>query len=200
MADGHHKRVAHRWRLGLALGLGGVLALGSFYLLQLMNVADMDLQAQAHRNEPDYIVEKFSFVRMTPEGKPRYIIAGAKMTHRPSDDTAVIEQPYVQNLSDDKPPMTMRANQAHLDNATGIVNLLGGVHIERPEAPGAVRLTLDTPSLRLNTDEEEMETDQPVEIIMGTGKLTGVGMRANNATEQVRVFKNVRLVQEPPKK
>lgn len=200
MAHGYHKRVAHRWRLGLALGVGALLALGSFYLLQLMNVADMDLQAQAQRNEPDYIVEKFSFVRMTPEGKPRYIIAGAKMTHRPSDDTAVIEQPYVQNLSDDKPPLTVSAKQAHLDNATGMVDLVGGVHVERAPAPNAVRLTMDTASLKLDTDGEEMETDQAVDIVLGTNTLTGVGMRANNATGRMDILQHGKLVYGPPRK
>ncbi|MGZ3181880.1 MAG: LPS export ABC transporter periplasmic protein LptC [Telluria sp.] len=197
MAVSHNKRIAHRWRLGLAIGAGLVFALGSFYMLQLMNVADMDLQAQANRSEPDYIIEKFSFVRMNQQGKPAYIISGDKLSHRPSDDTALIQAPYVQNLAPNAPPMTMRASRAFLDNATGFVDLLGGVHIERVAGPESPALSLNTSTLRIKTDEEEMETDQPVQMNFGGGSLTGVGLHANNATGQMEVLHDMHLVYPP---
>jgi hypothetical protein len=61
-----NKRTAHRWRL-LALMLAGVFfAFGSFWLVQVMRGG-----GDAHNvnvgNDPDYIIDNFSFVRMSED-------------------------------------------------------------------------------------------------------------------------------------
>lgn len=198
MAGGHNKRVAHRWRVGTALVLALLVAGGSFYWLQVMNVADVDMQSDAHRNEPDYIVENFSMVRMGLDGKPRTIISGRALSHRPSDDTGEIIAPYLQNLGGDKPPMTMRARAAHLDNVAGTVFLHGDVHIERATTPSAPGMTLDTISLLLTADTQELTTDDPVRMTSGRMIVTGIGLHANNTTGKATIAREPRI-ELPPK-
>ena len=69
-----HKRTAHRWRLLSTMMVGIFFAFGSFWLLQLITNGDLSITPDTNKSEPDYIVEKFSFVRMTTDGKPRYMI------------------------------------------------------------------------------------------------------------------------------
>ncbi|MFX5785438.1 LPS export ABC transporter periplasmic protein LptC, partial [Acinetobacter baumannii] len=55
--------------------------------------------------------------------------------------------------------------------------------------------------LLLLPDDEIVKTDKPVAMTMGTTRLNGVGMVANNATQVVQLFGNVRGYYEPtPKK
>jgi lipopolysaccharide export system protein LptC len=181
----HKQRTAHRWRLLLTILVGIFLACGSFWLLQLMLRSDQDLAAEANKNEPDYIVEKFSFVRMTPEGKPRYLFYGAKLTHLPLDDTSQVEQPIMQNMAPGAAPMTISAMRARIYHGADKVDLLGDVDIHRPASKLGHALRLKTEALTVFPDEERMESSQKVVMTMGVSSVTGIGMKANNATRQL---------------
>jgi lipopolysaccharide export system protein LptC len=181
-----NKRVAHRWRLTAVMTVGILFALGSFYLVQMASLNNV-LPSNALKSEPDYIVEKFSFVRMGPSGRPRYIIAGDKLTHRPIDDIADVEQPVVNSLTTQHPPMTMHAKRARIDQTKSVIQLNGAVDIERVASPLGSGMKLRTEALTLYTDEDRMETDQPFNLQMGRQTVTGVGMRANNATGKVKI-------------
>ena len=129
-----HKRTAHRWRVGAMIGGGGVRA-GQL----LAGAGDQPRRLRrpndVPKSEPDYIVEKFSFVRMTLAGKPRYIVSGDKLTHHPDSDIADVVRPVVQNLSaaaaaDDDDGEARRAST----RSSNVVDLMGNVDIERPAA------------------------------------------------------------------
>ncbi len=192
-----HKRTAHRWQLGSMMIGGVVLALGSFWLVEVITREDQVSPANGLKTEPDYIVEQFSFVRMTPQGKPGYIISGDKLTHRPSDDSLDVTQPVVLNVGSKQPPMTMHAKEAHIDQANNVVDLKGDVDIRRPQQGNVQALTLKTEALTVFPDEERMETRQPFEALIGTTAVSGVGMKANNATGQLEVPSRSRMIFPP---
>jgi lipopolysaccharide export system protein LptC len=187
MGGAMHKRTAHRWQLGSMMIAGAVLALGSFWLVEVITRDEQPSPANGLKTEPDYIVEKFSFVRMTPEGKPGYIISGDKLTHRPSDDSLDVVRPVVLNVGSKQPPMTMNAKEAHIDQANNVVDLMGDVDIRRPQQGAVQALTLKTEALTVFPDEERMETKQPFQMAVGGTTVSGVGMKANNATGQLDV-------------
>lgn len=183
------KRTAHRWRMASLMITGVVFALGSFWLVQVINRGDDVAQGEVPKSEPDYIVDKFSFVRMTLAGQPRYIVSGDRLTHQPSDDSLDVEQPVVLNLGETQPqpPMTMRARKGHIDQGRSVVQLTGDVEIERPQQGAVKSLALKTEALTLYTDEDRMETAAPFVLALGTTTVEGVGMKANNATGQFNV-------------
>jgi lipopolysaccharide export system protein LptC len=181
------KRTAHRWRLSLIMLIAIVFALGTFWLVQVVNQSGQQAQEDQHRNEPDYIVERFSFVRMNKAGQPAYIIAGDKLTHRPVDDSSLIDKPTVHSLAGDQPPMNMRADTANVDQDNTRVRLNGNVDVIRPATPKASALRMTTSALTVFPDEDRMETDKPVELHLGGSTANGVGMTANNATRQVQL-------------
>lgn len=187
MARPHRKRTAHRWRFGAVFGVCLALALGSFYIVQLMSVQDMEMMSDANKGEPDYIVENFSAVRMSPDGTPRYIISGAKLSHLPLDDSSTVETPALQSMAPGKPPMYINSKTARLDHVNNTVELQGNVDIRRAGSATAKPLTIRTEALTVLVDEDQMQTKQPVVMTSGATVVRGTGMTANNATRQVKI-------------
>lgn len=194
------KRTAHRWRLSITLVVGVFVACGSFWLVQLMSRGDEELLADKRQNEPDYIIDQFSVVRMTKDGKPSYIVAGDRLVHRPVGDVSEIDKPVVRNLSTEHPPMDMTADRARVDEGNTRVTLQGNVVIDRAALGKSAATHITTESLTVYPDEDRMETDQPVKIAQGGTTATGTGMKANNATRQVQLHGRGTIVMPPPSK
>ena len=190
------KRTAHLWPLLMTILVGAFVAFGSYWLVHLME-GETQVDADRFKNEPDYIVEKFSFVRMTPEGKPRYLFSGAKLTHRPADDVSDVDAPRLQSLNPQAPPTTVVAKRARIFQAQNKVDLAGQVVVDRPEAPGQRPLHMQTEALTVYPDDERMETALPVKALLGTTTVSGTGMRANNATSQLHIAHRVQMAIPP---
>lgn len=188
---------AHRWRIIFTMLGAVVVALGSFWLLEVMNKNGQDIAAGKHLDEPDYFITNFSTVRMDLTGKPSYIVSGTKLTHYPADDSSDIDQPFVRKLTPDMPPMNMTAELAHIDQDNTRLRLYRKVVIDRAASPKAQNLTMKTEALTVYPDEERMETDVPVDILTGASRINGVGMKANNATGVVDVEHALRIVLPP---
>jgi len=190
---------AHRWRMIFTV-LGAVaVALGSFWLLEVMNKGSLDVNAVKKLDEPDYFVTNFSLVRMDLQGKPSYIVSGAKLTHYPADDSSDIDQPFVRKISPGVPPLNMTAELAHIDQGNTRLQLSRNVVIDRVAGPTTQNMTLKTEALTIFPDEERMESAVPVDLLSGRSHVTGVGLKANNASSVVEVPNSVRIV-IPPRK
>jgi lipopolysaccharide export system protein LptC len=191
-----NKRTAHRWRL-LALMLAAVFfAFGSFWLVQVMRGGD-DAHNVNVGNDPDYIIDNFSFVRMSPTGQPRYVISGERLTHRPADNTSVIDKPVVQSLSPDRPHLTMTASTANVNQDQNQIDLIGNVDISRPGSKTSQPLRIRTEALTVLPDEEISKTDKPIRMTLGAASVSGVGMVANNATQQLTLGGRGELIYPP---
>jgi len=186
MASASYKRTAHRWRLLLLMLFAVFCAFGSFWLVQVMQGEDNTPGAGAG-NEPDYIIDNFSWVRMSEGGKPRYVVSGDRLTHRPADNTALVEKPVVQNLTADHPPMTMTAEHALVSQNQNQIDLTGNVDIQRPAGKDSQPLRIRTEALTVLPDEDIVKTDKPIDMKLGASSVNGVGMLANNATQQVHL-------------
>jgi lipopolysaccharide export system protein LptC len=188
-----NKRTAHRGPL-LALMLAGVFAaFGSFWLLQVISGGQSGGPNLDMSNEPDYIIDNFSFVRMSETGQPRYVISGDRLIHHPADNTSEIDKPVVLSMTVEHPRMTMTAQHAHVNQNQNQIDLAGSVDIQRPGAPAqagkpaARPLRIRTEALTLLTDDEIAKTDKPVDIKLGDIAANGVGMTVYNATQQVQM-------------
>lgn len=188
---------ARRWRMMLTLLAGALLALGTFWLVQLMNRNSVDLRPGQGGNAPDYIAERFSVVRMAASGLPDTIVSGALLTHRPADDSSEIAQPLVQQFTPGQPPLMMRAAQARIDQNNSRIELTGAVQVERAAGAGVQPMRLNTPALTVFPDADRMQTDAPVEMELGAARLNGTGMVANNATRQIDIAHRLRITYPP---
>jgi len=196
MAHASYKRTAHRWRL-LALMLTAVFcAFGSFWLVQVMQGEDNTPGGSAG-NEPDYIIDNFSWVRMSETGKPRYVISGERLTHHPVDNTALVDKPVVQSLTVEHPPMTMTAERALVSQNQNQIDLTGNVDIQRPAGAKSEPLRIRTQALTVLPDEDIVKTDKAIEMQLGASSVAGVGMLANNATQQVHLGGRGQIIYPP---
>lgn len=184
MAPAQYKRTAHRGKLLALLLTGAFFTFGSFWLAQIMGGNDGGAPVNLG-NDPDYIVENFSFVRMAETGKPRYVISGERLTHRPADNSSVIDKPVVQGLNTEHPPMTTTADRALVTQNQSQIDLTGNVDIQRPGSGKAQPLRIRTEALTFLPDEDIARTDKPVQMMLGGATMSGVGMVVNNATQQL---------------
>ena len=194
------QRTAHLWRLMFSILALTFLALGSFWLMQVLSQGRIGAASDPRLSEPDYYVNNFSFVRMSPLGKPAYIVSGILLTHLPIDDSADIDKPFVRQLTPQQPALDMHATHAHISDNNSRVQLNGNVIIDRPAGGQVQNMHLTTEALTVFPDSEEMQTDLPVVFTLGRSVMTGVGMKANNGTGRVEVMHNVHITYPPVKR
>jgi lipopolysaccharide export system protein LptC len=197
MATYVNKRTAHRWKLLLVMLTGVFCAFGSFWLLQVMRGEEEGAQGAGRSSEPDYIVDNFSFVRMDENGQPRYVVSGARLTHRPIEDMSEIDKPVVRSMATEHPRTTMVANHARVLHEQNQVELTGNVDVQRPGTASSKPMRLRTEALTVFPDDEVMKTDQPVVMTLGGITVHSVGMTANNATQQVHLASQGHLSAPP---
>lgn len=191
-------RLANRFRLPLLVALAAGLALGSFWLLEVMRKGSNESAPASVRSAPDYYIEKFDYTRMSDNGQPRYKISGIKLTHYPLDDSSEIELPVINRLEKDKPPMMIRADRARIEDDNSKVHMHGNVNVDRPKTPMAEHFHLQSEYLLVLPDDDVVQTDRPVHIVQGESVLNGVGMYANNATREFRLFHKVQGTYRAP--
>ncbi|MEX5747933.1 LPS export ABC transporter periplasmic protein LptC [Massilia sp. X63] len=192
-----YKRTAHRWKLLAIMLIATFLAFGSFWLVQVMEREDDDARLGGPMSEPDYIVENFSFVRMTKEGKPSYVVSGKRLAHTPLGDVSQVEAPVMQGMTPGRPRMTIVANHAQIYHEEHRVELLGKVDIQRPATPTSEALRVQTEALTVLPDEEILKTGQPIQMQLGAATVTGTGMVANNATQKLHLASRGQIVYPP---
>lgn len=193
---------ADRFRTLFAIFLLVLIVLGSFWKLELLRRNDSEGNSRASaRSEPDYYVEKFSFIRLPNNGKANYHITGDRLVHHPVSDDFEIQQPRINSFDSDKAPINIRAERAIVEQKNMLttpmrehdqIHLHGNVQAERPDATNAKYMKLQSEYLLLLPDENKMKTDQAVSLITNSSEIHAVGMIADNVTQQIQLLSKVR--------
>jgi lipopolysaccharide export system protein LptC len=191
-------RPTNRLRMTLIVLLLLIAALGSLWVLQVMQRESEDTPSKLQKGESDYSVNQFNILRMSKTGKARYSISGVRMTHFPDGDTFEIQKPVIYSVNENQVPLTMRAERAVVDHLSNKVHMYTNVRLDRPASAKDDRFHLNSEYLLFLPDEDVMQTDNPVQIDYGTSHLSGVGMFANNATREFRLLRQVRGTFEAP--
>lgn len=192
-----NKRMAHRGRLLATMMVAVFCAFGSFWLLQAFDAEDPGVRLGGPASEPDYIVENFSFVRMTDDGRPSYLVSGKRLTHIPQGDVSTVEGPVLRGVEPGRPPMTVTADRARIYHQQHRVDFLGNVDLQRPRTASSEALRVRTQALTALPDEEILKTDQPIEMQLGASSVRGAGMMANNATQKLHIASRGQIVYPP---
>ena len=193
---------ADRFRIWLAIVLLAVVALGSFWMLQVMRRNDeVGNSRSSARSEPDYYVEQFDFIRLPNNGKVNYHITGKRLTHHPLNDNFEIEQPRINSFNADQTPLNIRAERAVIEQKTqeispirehDQIHLQGDVQVERPVSANASYMKLQSNYLLLLPDDDVMKTDQEVTLITTSSEIHATGLIADNRTQQLQLLNKVR--------
>lgn len=182
----------------LLLAFGGVLAAGSFWLLEVSNRSSDNTTTQSQRTEPDYFAERFTYSKLDARGRVTYVIEGRKITHYPVDKHSVIEKPVMHSFSPNRPPTTLQAERATVNGDRTEVRLMDNVILERAQVRGDQALTVTSDYMLVLPEKDIVTTDRRVNIRSGGMQLSGTGMLANNATRQLTLENSVRGIYPPP--
>lgn len=190
-------RTSH-FRLVAILAPTIVIALASFWIVEVMRRGADDGTSPAQRTEPDFYVEQFNYVKLARSGAAQYHLSGERLTHNPVDDSYDVTQPIVRSMRTNAEPMTITARRAWINGDSTEVHLFDDVHIDRPASVEDERMLLRTEKMVILPDEDAMHTERKVIIDRGKSVLTGTGMYANNATGEFRLRNNVHGTYQPP--
>jgi len=186
------KLTADRFRLVTMVSFVTALALGSSWLA-LVTKKQLTEESTPERTEPDYVIDNFSYVRMTPLGQPQYNMTGARMTHFPANDSFLIHQPFMTRYGKLGEIQTMRSETAVVEDENRKVHMYTNVVTDRPAFGTIESLHMTTDYLLLYPDEDIMQTPNDVIITRGTTRLSGTGMFANNYTREFKLYNQTRV-------
>ena len=189
---------AQRLRLGLTVLFIAAAALGSYWLLEATRQRGSGQLVAIPKDEPDYIVDKFNFVRMSERGEARYNVSGTRMSHFPADDSIEISEPVLHNLSNAQALITLSAQRAVVEQGSKRIHLFTQVKVDRAASASSQDFHLSTDYLLVLPDEDIMQSDQAVTILHGRSRMTAIGMLVNNAKREIYLSDQVRGTIAPP--
>ncbi|WP_228535831.1 LPS export ABC transporter periplasmic protein LptC [Noviherbaspirillum malthae] len=191
-----------RFRLVAIIAPLIALALGSFWLFEVLRRAGDEAMPPPERKEPDFYVENFSYVKIGKTGKAQYHFSGAKMTHNPQDDSYDIVLPVINSVGKEsgRGPMVVRAERGTVNNDNSQIHLYENVQLDRPATANAQAMHVRSEYMLVLPDDDVVKTDKPVKISVGQSVLTGTGMVANNATRELQLSNNVHGTYQAPQR
>jgi lipopolysaccharide export system protein LptC len=164
--------------LALLVGLAGL----SFWLERA--VQEHETETRVEQNDPDFIVENFTAMKMDKDGKPASTLKARRMKHYPETETSELEKPFLVQLRDSGPPVNISADRGLIAGSGDEVRLYGNVVVSRQATEERPELRLETRYLQVFPEQDLARTTEHVVITQGRTRLTGVGMEVNSKTEE----------------
>ena len=128
---------------------------------------------------------------MSVSGKAQYVISGKKLIHYPKDDSSTVEQPSMRSYSSLRDPMTLRSRSAKITADQKELHFYDDVILERPQTRGTESLRVDSDYMLALPKQDIVKTDRKVLIRLGTSRMEGTGMIADNGKHQLNLQSNV---------
>jgi len=175
----------------LLLAAASLLAGLSFWALEITRRSAGDTREPTVRTEPDYFIEDFTYTRMSVSGKAQYVISGKKLIHYPKDDSSTVEQPSMRSYSSLRDPLTLRSRSAKITADQKELHFYDDVILERPQTRGTESLRVDSDYMLALPKQDIVKTDRKVLIRLGTSRMEGTGMIADNGKHQLNLQSNV---------
>lgn len=176
----------------VALGLLGLFAALTYWLAQVVEPPPPKRDGST-RHDPDFIVENFSALKLGEDGKPRFALAGVKMTHYPDTETTELERPHFTRFAPGGPPLHALAQRGTVTRDGEDVHLSDHVRVIREAYGDKSELVLTTSYLHVQPEKELAMTDRPVTIVDAHTQITGVGLKLNAQTRHFKILSRVKV-------
>ena len=149
------------------------------------------------RHDVDYVIDKFSAVTLSLEGKPRFTLASERLWHYPDDDSTHLKLPQLTSLYADRPPTLTTALTGKISSKGNDVFFYDEVRVLRPASDGIGEQLFTTDYLHVVPDRDWAETDQSVVMSNQLNLIRAVGMELDNKARTVKLLSRVRSTHEP---
>ncbi len=154
---------------------------------------------------PDYIVENLTMTRLSTSGNLATQFVAPRLTHFPSDDRAVVEEPRVVSIGKDAASTQIASRTGQVLRGGEEIVLLGEVTIQRelpavPGRPAPEPQRLSTTRLHVFPDSELVRTSEPVTLAQGRrSALARDGVQIDGGQQAVQLLGATRMIVEAPR-
>ena len=181
-------RLAATASILILVGLGML----SYFLAQQAERLARPSAARAVTHEPDYFVDRMRLLKANAAGDPAVRIEAVRMRHFPAALTIEFDAPHIVTLTADRPAIRVDADRGSSPDTGEKTDLSGNVRIVRDADATNPPLVVLTDAATVLLQEKVVLTDRPVDIRMGPNSLTGVGMRLDSESRQLRLDSQVK--------
>ena len=191
-----------RLSLYLPIVLMGVLALGTYWLVQSTPTAKQPVVAGPPRHEPDYFMKNFSVRTFLDSGRLKSEVFGASARHFPDTDLLEIDTVRFRAFDELGRLTTATAARAVSNGDGSEVQLFGRAVVLREEQPVkgarvAPRLEFRGEYLHAFLDKEKLTSNQPVELRRGNDVFVADTMDFDNVSRVMVMQGRVKGVLTP---
>lgn len=175
------------------------MALFTFWISQTVDEQGPRIDG-SDRHDPDYIMDDFVTTQTDEMGNLRYVLAAAKMTHFPDDDTTELAQPKFTQYSTDKPYTKIKGQRANVSPDGEEIEILDDVVVIREAFGEKGEMQVLTDKLTVFPNQDLAKTDRPVLIKQAPKTvIRATGMVYDKKKKTMQLFKRVNAHYEKPK-
>ena len=181
-----------RLSLYLPIGLMGLLALGTYWLVQNSPGVAVPVTERPVRHEPDYFMNNFSVTSLVESGRLKSEVFGTAARHFPDSDTLEIDRIRMRSFDEQGRLTTATADRAVTNNDASVVELFGNARLVREASQDksgkpVARIEFRGEYLHTNTETERIKSNKPVELRRGNDVFVADSMEFDNV-QQVMVM------------
>lgn len=161
-----------RLSIYLPVALMGLLALGTYWLVQSTPSAGASVPGRPVRHEPDYFMKNFSVRTFVETGQLKSEVFGAAARHYPDLDTLEIDSIRIRSFDAEGRLTTATANRALSNGDASEVQLFGNALIVREAMVDKMgqslpRIEFRGEFLHAYLDDDRVTSNRPVELRRG---------------------------------
>ncbi len=195
--QGISRVVMDKLTLSLPLIALGLLALGSWWLVQSMPDLLRPSAVQTVRQDPDYRLENFSFRSFDANGRMTHELRGQQARHFPATDELDIQNVRIVSFSETGSRIDAQALQGLASGDGKQVTLVGEAQAIRPTFGTAPRIELHGDRLLALVKEHRLLSSDPVKIIRDLDVFTAQTMNFNSDSGEYILQGRVRGILAP---
>lgn len=192
-----------RLSLYLPLVLMGVLALGTYWLVERAPPINAPPVQRPVRQEPDYFMKNFRVRTFVESGRLRSEVFGQAARHYPQSDTLEIDAVRIRSFDAQNRLTTATANRALTNEDASEVQLFGKAVIVREALLDRTgkqlpRIEYRGEYLHAFMDTERVSSNQPVELRRGSDVFFADTMEFDNVQQVMNLRGRVKGTLAPP--
>lgn len=169
----------------LPLTILALLAALSFWLEQSIQEAGSPQKKNGHA--PDSIIENFKAFSTDEAGIPRYRLTASKLSHFPANDQTLLEHPQFTHLHAKQGELIVSSGRASVSAKGEEVVFTDDVSLRRTASGGRGALSVQSQSLKVLPDQEQIIAQDPVTIIAPGLQVSAMGMQLSGKTRILKL-------------
>jgi lipopolysaccharide export system protein LptC len=177
-----------------------IIAISTFYLKNEVT-KELNSQERVLTGDPDFFLKKFFSKQTKIDGSIKFTLEGLKMDNFDHLKKTIIDYPEYITFREGKPYSKINGEKGLIKNENNEIIIKKNVMVKRFKTLDKEELNFYTDELNLNTDTEIITSKKPVKMIQEPNiEISGIGMRFDKKDRKIKIFQDVKVRYEKPKK